>query len=137
MKILFLSRDRGGRSQMAEGLARQMFGSEITTQSACVDETSKTHPLAVASMREVNIDITDLPVKAIGEVDPAGLDLVIVINERDVSDQLPRTIKRLHWPIMDPADPPAPEQELKRRFLDVRMALSKHLKGLGKLKKKL
>lgn len=135
MRILFLCKDNGARSQMAEALARQMFGSEIEIHSAGVERGS-VHPLAVASMREINLDISHHKVKTVTAVDPENLDLVVVVCERDISvDILPKAVKRLHWPLMDPLDPPAAESELKKRFLDLRMALSKHLKAIGKLKK--
>jgi arsenate reductase len=136
MRILFLCKDNGSRSQMAEALARSMFGSEIDVLSAGVQPGGRLHPLALASMREVDLDISHHQVKTLQHVDATTLNLVVVVCERDVSiDHLPKTIKKLHWPLMDPLDPPAPEQELRNRFLDLRIALSKHLKGIGKVRR--
>ena len=135
MRILFLCKDNGARSQMAEALARQMFGAEIEVQSAGAERGVGVHPLAVACMREVNLDISGHKVKTVGSVNPSTLDLCVVVCEREVSvDLVPKGVKRLHWPLMDPLDPPAAEPELKRRFVDLRMALTKHLKTVGKLK---
>lgn len=121
---------------MAEALARQMFGAEIEVLSAGVEPGGKLHPLALASMREVELDISTHQVKLLKSVNATALNLVVVVCERDVSvDHLPKTIKKLHWPLMDPLDPPASESELKNRFLDLRIALSKHLKGIGKVRK--
>lgn len=121
---------------MAEALARQMFGAEIEVLSAGVEPGGKLHALALASMREVELDISMQQVKLLKAVDATNLNLVVVVCERDVSiDHLPKTVKKLHWPLMDPLDPPAAETELKNRFLDLRIALSKHLKGIGKVRK--
>jgi arsenate reductase len=136
MRILFLCKDNGSRSQMAEGLARQMFGTEIEVLSAGVEPGGKLHPLALASMREVDLDISQHQVKTLSAVNAEELNLVVVVCERDVSiDRLPKTVKKLHWPLMDPLDPPASESELKNRFLDLRIALSKHLKGISKVRR--
>ena len=135
MRILFLSRDGGGRSQMAAALAGELFGGEADCFAAGI-EPSAPHPLAVETMREAGLDLaTTTPLT---DLDTMRLDLVVVVSERDVSvGRVPKTVKRVHWPIMDPLDPPAPEKELRERFRDTRMALSKHLKGLGKIKRKL
>ncbi len=121
---------------MAEALARQMFGAEIEVLSAGIEPGGRLHPLALASMREVDLDISKHQVKLLMAVDAGNLSLVVVVCERDVSvDHLPKAIKKLHWPLMDPLDPPASENELKNRYLDLRMALTKHLKGIGKVRK--
>jgi arsenate reductase len=135
MRILFLCRDNGARSQMAEGLARQMFAGEHEVLSAGVEPATRIHALVLESMREINIDLGGYRAKGVGQLPEGAIDLVVLVCERDISaDVLPRAIKRLHWPIMDPFDPPASDTELRRRLRDVRMALSKHLKGLAKMK---
>src|SRR5205085_12556992 len=99
MRILFLCKDNGSRSQMAEALARSMFGTEIEVQSAGIEPGGRLHPLALASMREVDLDISKQQVKTLKSVEASALNLVVVVCERDVSiDHLPKTIKKLHWP---------------------------------------
>ncbi|WP_437645306.1 hypothetical protein [Sorangium sp. So ce362] len=55
--ILFLCVANSARSQMAEGLARKLFGSRIAVQSAG-SEPSKVNPYAIEVMREVGVDLT-------------------------------------------------------------------------------
>ncbi len=55
--ILFLCVANSARSQMAEGLARTLFGSRIAVQSAG-SEPSKVNPYAIEVMREPGVDLT-------------------------------------------------------------------------------
>lgn len=137
MRVLFLSRANAARGPMAMALARHMFPPDVTVDSAGIEKSGagKTDPRAIESMKEINLDITGHQPKIVKEGDLANQDLVVIVCERDVAGTLPIGVKKLHWPIMDPTDPPAPEAEMKTRFRDTRMALAKHLKAIGKLKK--
>jgi arsenate reductase len=133
MRILFLSRTNNGMAQMAEGLARQMFGQDVIIASA-VATTGTMTKLATESMKEINIDIATIVARSIADVDMSAFDYVVSISERDLSESFPHKMKRMHWPLVSPLEPPAPEAELKQRMRDVRTALSKHVKALGKMK---
>ena len=54
-RLLFLSVANSARSQMAEALARDLFGTEVQVRSAGSDPTS-VNPLAFAAMAELGID---------------------------------------------------------------------------------
>src|SRR5215510_14946606 len=56
--VLFLCVANSARSQMAEGLARTLFGSLVRVQSAG-SAPSVVNPNAIAAMRETGIDIAD------------------------------------------------------------------------------
>lgn len=135
MQILFLGRANGARSQMAEALARHMFSEDVGVASAGL-EPGGVHPLAVEALKELNIDLGPQKSKAITELDLASFDLVVVVCEQDVSKTLalPSKARRIHWPLPDPRVPPANDGELRKRFRDLRLALEKHLKQIGKLK---
>ena len=55
--MLFLCVANSARSQMAEGLARRLFGSRISVQSAG-SEPSEVNPYAIEVMREVGVDLS-------------------------------------------------------------------------------
>jgi arsenate reductase len=55
--ILFLCVSNSARSQMAEGLARKLFGAGVAVQSAG-SEPSPVNPCGVEVMREVGVDLT-------------------------------------------------------------------------------
>ena len=55
--LLFLCVANSARSQMAEGLARRIFGDRVLVMSAG-SEPSKVNPFAVEVMRELGVDLT-------------------------------------------------------------------------------
>jgi len=68
--ILFMCVRNSARSQLAEGLARAMFGDRIRVQSAGT-QPSQVNPYAVEVMREVGIDINGQSSKSVDTIDPA------------------------------------------------------------------
>lgn len=131
MRMLFVSRRNAGRSVVAAALARQIFSEHEITSAGI--EIAPLHPLAAQVMGEVDIDVsTHAPQLATREL-YAGAHLVVVVCERDIAGNLPAGVRKLHWPLVDPLDPPAAASELLARFRDTRLALSKHLKSLNKM----
>lgn len=100
--VLFLCVANSARSQMAEGLARALFGHTIRVQSAG-SRPSRVNPTAVAAMREVGIDLGSHRSKSVDDIDPSTVQLVITLCAEQVCPLWPGTIERLHWPIADPA----------------------------------
>ncbi len=120
-KILFLCVANSARSQMAEGLARQQFGSKAEISSAG-SQPSKVNPYAIEAMSEVGIDITGHHSKSVDDVDAASTDLVITLCADEVCPVLPGRVQRLHWPIPDPAssDPSITPEQMRARFRTAR-----------------
>ena len=133
MRILFLSRRDAGRGPMAAGIARQMLGTEATVASAGV-ELGRLQPTAVQSMREIKLDIAGHEPRLFAPEGLTGVTLVVVVCERDVAGGLPKGVRKLHWPLVDPAEPMAAEAVLLQRYRDTRIALSKHVMMLSKMK---
>lgn len=102
MRIVFLCVANSARSQMAEGLARAVLPANIEVASAG-SQPSKVNPLAIAAMAQAGIDITSHHSKAIAETSLETADLVITLCAGEVCPVVPGAIKRLHWPIADPA----------------------------------
>jgi arsenate reductase len=116
-RILFLCVANSARSQMAEGLARKMLGSDVEVLSAG-SRPSKVNPYAIEAMSEIGIDISGHRSKSVDEVDAAPVDTVITLCADEVCPILPGRVQRLHWPIPDPAsdDPAISAEDLRRRF---------------------
>jgi len=115
MKILFLCVANSARSQLAEGLARAMFGDRVEVASAGSVPCGFVRPGAVAAMREIGIDISRHRSKGISDLDPgflAKLDYAITLCAEEACPVLPSPAKRLHWPVEDPARP-APNAEVE------------------------
>jgi arsenate reductase len=128
VKILFLCVANSARSQMAEGLARAMFGDRAEVASAG-SAPSRVNPLAIAAMAEAGIDISAHRSKSISEVNAADFDLIITLCADEVCPVVPGRVKQLHWPLPDPAA--APPDQAAERFRSVRDEIARRLKTLA------
>src|SRR5688572_8431438 len=81
--ILFLCVANSARSQLAEALARMMFGDRATVQSAG-SQPSRVNPYAIDVMREVGADLATHASKSVETIDPASVDLVITLCAEEV-----------------------------------------------------
>ena len=127
--ILFLCVANSARSQMAEGLARQMFPAR-RIQSAG-SRPSQVNPYAIAVLAEQGIDATSHTSKSVQDIDPATVDLVITLCAEEVCPLFLGQAERLHWPIPDPAsdDPSLTPEQLLERFRAGRDELRKRLEA--------
>lgn len=100
--ILFLCVANSARSQMAEGLGRSLFGHAVPVQSAG-SAPSVVNPYAIEVMREIGIDVAAQRSKSVHAIDFNTVDTVITLCADEVCPHLPDRIRRLHWPIPDPA----------------------------------
>src|SRR5215510_7747398 len=119
--ILFLCVANSARSQMAEGLARKIFGDRVPVQSAG-SEPSQVNPHAIEVMRELGVDLAIHRSKSVQTIDPATVDTVITLCAEEVCPVFLGSARRLHWPIPDPAskDPSIPPDEMLARFRTAR-----------------
>ena len=126
--LLFLCVANSARSQMAEGLARALFGSVVRVQSAGSQPT-QVNPNAIAALREVGIDITGQRSKSVDAIDPASVDAVITLCAEEVCPMWPGKLARMHWPLLDPAssDPALSAEAMLARFRAVRDELRSRL----------
>ena len=127
MKILFLCVANSARSQMAEGLARAMFGETAEILSAGSVPTH-VNPSAIAAMAEIGIDISGQTSKAVTGINAASMDLIITLCADEVCPIVPGRVERLHWPLPDPAG--APPAEALQKFRDVRDEIQRRLIAL-------
>jgi thioredoxin type arsenate reductase len=132
--ILFLCVANSARSQMAEGLARQIFGPDITVLSAG-SEPSTVNPYAVEAMAELCVDIAGQRSKSVDDIDVGAVDLVVTLCAEEVCPVLPDKVRRLHWPIPDPAskDSAIPPEEMRKRFRTARDQINGRLEVLKSL----
>ncbi len=119
--ILFLCVANSARSQMAEGLARKLFGKRIPVQSAG-SEPSRVNPYAIEVMREVGVDLTAHSAKSVPAVDPSTVGTVNTLCAEEVCPLFLGNARRLHWPIPDPAstDPTLSRDTMLNRFRTAR-----------------
>jgi arsenate reductase (thioredoxin) len=129
--VLFLCVANSARSQMAEGLARAVFGSDVRVQSAG-SQPSRVNPFAIAAMAELGIDLSAHTSKSVDTIDPASVDLVITLCAEEVCPVFLSGAKRLHWPLPDPDDKGTAkdDDERRQRFRAVRDELQRRLVAL-------
>ena len=116
-RVLFLCVANSARSQMAEGWARHLFGDRLLAASAG-SRPKQLNPYAIEVMREAGVDIGAQTSKSVDAIDPGAVDLVITLCAEEVCPVMPGRVRRLHWPIADPAAAHAhdtPEQ-VRERF---------------------
>jgi len=103
-KILFLCGNNASRSQMAEGIARKELGDRYEVYSAGM-QPMKIHPTAVEVMKEVGVDLSRQKSKSINEVPWREMDVIVTLcgTSSNGLPPLPPQVKRLHWPVPDPA----------------------------------
>ncbi|MEZ4338577.1 MAG: VOC family protein [Sandaracinaceae bacterium] len=100
-RVLFLCVANSARSQMAEGLARDVFADAVQVASAG-SAPSRVNPYAIRAMREVGIDIAAQTSKSVDTIDPDGVDLVVTLCADEVCPAFLASVPRLHWPLDDP-----------------------------------
>lgn len=130
--IVFLCVANSARSQMAEGLARALFGGRIRVQSAGTSP-SRVNPYAVDVMREIDVDLAGHRSKLVDDLDRSGVDLVVTLCAEEVCPVWLGSARRLHWPIPDPAsdDPSISTDEMHARFRGARDRIRDHLLDLA------
>jgi arsenate reductase len=104
--ILFLCVANSARSQLAEGLAKDIFGNAAKIESAGSEPSGFVQPWAVKILNEIGIDISKNQSKSTSAISLefyANLDFIITLCAEEVCPILPSSAKRLHWPIKDPA----------------------------------
>lgn len=128
--ILFLCVANSARSQIAEGLARARFGDRLRVESAGSRPT-QVHPMAIEVMQALAIDLTSHRSKLVDSIDPAGVELVITLCADEVCPAFLAPVRRLHWPIEDPATAaPVHPLVLRARFRAARDAIAARLEAV-------
>lgn len=130
-KVLFVCTGNSARSQMAEGFLRAYGGGRVEALSAGV-EPRGLNPAAVEVMREKGVDISSHRSKAFSEDLARAMDYVITVcgNAEERCPLLPPDVKRLHWPLDDPARARGSRDEVLAVFRRSRDAIEERVQAL-------
>lgn len=106
-KVLFICIHNSARSQMAEAFLKEACGDQFDVQSAGL-EPGKLNPIVVEAMKEVGIDISGNPTKAVWDFVKAGKSFAYIITVCDEASAqrcpiFPGVTTRLHWSFPDPS----------------------------------
>ena len=129
--ILFLCTGNSCRSQMAEGWARHLGGDRIEASSAGIEAHGQ-NPRAVQVMREAGIDISAQPSRRLTPAMLAQADWIITVcgHADEQCPALPVGVKKLHWPLSDPAKAQGSEDEIMAVFRASRDDIRRRVAGL-------
>ncbi|MGA8474412.1 MAG: arsenate reductase ArsC [Candidatus Cybelea sp.] len=106
-RVLFICVRNSARSQMAEAFLKRACGVQFQVESAGL-EPGAVNPLAIATMKEVGVDISSNSTQSVFDVYRSGKLFSYVITVCDEASAegcpvFPGTVIRLHWNIPDPA----------------------------------
>ena len=105
MNILFLCVGNSARSQIAEGLAKDMLPNSFNIKSAGSLPAENVHKHAILVMNDIGIDISKNTTKSIKSINKKfinSLDYVITLCAEEVCPVVPKATRVFHWPNEDP-----------------------------------
>jgi len=109
-RVLFLCTGNSARSQMAEGLLRNLAGNRFDVVSAGTNPKGL-HPRTIEVMKEISIDVSRQTSKDVKEFLEEKFDYVITVCDR-AKHHCPvfPGAEPIHWGFDDPAEAPAEKQ---------------------------
>jgi arsenate reductase len=120
--VLILCTGNSCRSHLAEGILRQAAGDMLNVVSAGSKPAGYVHPLAIAAMKEIGIDLSGHRSKSWDEFKNEPIETVITVcgNADAACPIFPGQVNRHHWPFYDPAHAPGTDEEKMSAFRRVR-----------------
>jgi arsenate reductase len=117
VKVMFLCTGNSCRSQMAEGLAREL-GKGVCEPCSAGLLAAGLHPRAVEVMKEIGIDISRQKSKEIDEALVRRMDIVVTLcsSAEEACPWTPPEVERLHWPVKDPVGTRGSREEVLKEF---------------------
>jgi len=120
--VLILCTGNSCRSHLAEGILSQTAGDILNVVSAGSKPAGYVHPLAIAAMKEIGIDISGHRSKSWDEFKSEPIETVITVcgNADAACPIFPGQVNRHHWPFHDPAHATGTDEEKMSAFRRVR-----------------
>ena len=111
-RVLFICTHNSARSQMAEGLLRQLGSDRFEVFSAGTEATF-VRPLAIKAMAELGIDISQQQSKTLERYLDEPFDDVITVCDTaaETCPIFPGAAHRQHWSFIDPSKATGSEDE--------------------------
>ena len=131
LNVLFLCTGNSCRSQIAEGWLRRLGGDAFAVQSAGIEAHGK-NPRAIAIMQEAGIDISVQESTIVTDEMIAAANVVVTVcgHADEQCPALPPVVRKLHWPLSDPAKATGTEQEIMAEFRATRDEIEQRVRQL-------
>ena len=128
--ILVLCTGNSCRSQIAHGFLASMTAGKANVYSAGV-ETHGVNPKAIATMKEIGIDISNHTSNNITEYFGINFDYVITVcdNAKERCPYFPTKAIKLHYNFPDPAKAVGTDDEINEQFRTVRNLIKDYCKN--------
>ncbi len=125
-QILILCTGNSCRSQMAEGIARYLFGDRYDVYSAGT-HPCYVNPNAITVMAEIGVDISGHRSKSVLEFSNQPIDYVITVcgSADQACPTFPGATQKIHWGFSDPVHTGETQEERLNAFRKVRDAIWK------------
>ncbi len=128
-RVLFLCTGNSARSQMAEGFVNHELGDSWEAFSAGTKPAEAVHPMAVAAMAEVGIDLTGHRPKSTEEFRYSPFDLVVTVCDH-AAKHCPAWLgagEKIHIGFPDPAAADGGDAAKMQIFRKVRDAIRREI----------
>lgn len=102
IRVLFLCVHNSSRSQLAEGLLRQLAGDRFEVYSAGSQPT-QLNPFAAQVLIEHGVDPAAHRSKSVNDFIRQPVDYVITLCAEEACPVMPGQVTRLHWALPDPS----------------------------------
>jgi arsenate reductase len=116
-RVLFLCTGNSCRSQMAEGWGKHLGHHIAEFESAGIEAHGK-NPRAIAMMAEAGVDISGHESTRVTDDLIRRADIVVTVcgHADEHCPVLPPGVKKIHWPLSDPAKATGTEEEILTQF---------------------
>lgn len=128
--ILVLCTGNSARSQMAEGILRDVLGNNYDVFSAGT-KPSIVRPEAIKAMAEIGIDISQHRSKSVDEFAGREIDYVLTVcdNAKENCPYFPARTRLIHHAFADPAEMKGNEETRLEAFRKVRDEIAVYAKN--------
>tara|TARA_Y100001936_G_scaffold14182_1_gene12314 strand:- start:90 stop:509 length:420 start_codon:yes stop_codon:yes gene_type:complete len=133
-KIIFICTGNACRSQIAEGLMRNIASDRFEVYSAG-SHPNKVHPAAITVMKEIGIDISSHTSDPISLFMNKSMDIVVTVcdNANKACPFFSGRAERIHWSVKDPIEDWDSSTEDLVNFRKTRDELTERIKNLLKI----
>ena len=131
VNILYLCTGNSCRSQIAEGWTRQLGEGRFDVQSAGIEAHGK-NPRAISVMQEAGVDISGQESTIVTDEMLNLADVVVTVcgHADEQCPVLPPGVKKVHWPLTDPAKATGSEDEIMDQFRATRTDIENRVREL-------
>jgi arsenate reductase (thioredoxin) len=119
-KILFVCVQNASRSQMAQGFAEAFGKGRVEVFSAGSRPSSQINPLAIAVMKEKDIDLSGRLPKGLNDLPPVEMDYLITMGCEETCPAV-RARKIIEWRTPDPKGQSIDEVRRIRDILEAKV----------------